>query len=374
MNSRHFGIAPALVALAALLALAGCASRTVPAVDMNKAAITKIRRIALLKVAEPKNIEVVNLGGAASAFGLVGGLIQAGNNSSHTTDFLAEFKRQKCSLAQPLIAGFVQALTAGGYEVVVVDQKPQPSADGKSDDYSGVHVDADAIASVWYTVANYYSPPNSNHYEPMVVIRVQVLDATTKQELYFKTFSVGRDVRVENAVRLPAAPNARFDSFEEIMKHFDAAVAGLTNCGDTVAKYVAADIRKPAALANSTGGHEAVVRHADYQATGKQVGVVRVYGKMDPMQIQDAIAITFRDRGWDITENADDHVVGHIKQRNLEAVCTVVYDTDFVQLYCEGWKIDKKTGAHLDPSLPNGWIDNIRQDLTKRLGQASPVS
>ena len=374
MTSRCFGKFPISIALATLLGLAGCATRTVPAVDMNETAVTKTKRIALLKIAEPNNVAIVNLGGAAGAFGLVGGLIQAGNNSSHTADFLAEFHRQKRSLAQPLTAGFSQAITDAGYEVVVVDQKPKPSADGKSDDYSEVHVDADAIASVWCTLANYYSPPNSNHYEPMVVIRVRIIDAGTKQDLYFKTFSLGQAVPVQNAVHLPADPKARFDSFDDIMKHFDAAVAGLTSCGDTVVKYVVADLRKPGKSANPSGGPGAIVHPADFKPSSTPVGTLRVYGKFGPAQIQDAIAATFRDREWDVTEKADGHVVGHIKHRSSEAVLTVVYDTDFIQLYCEGWKIDKETGARLKPDLPNGWIENIRNDLNERLSQAKPSS
>lgn len=107
-----------------------------------------------------------------------------------------------------------------------------------------------------------------------------------------------------------------------------------------------------------------------YQPAGTQVGTLRVPNKMEPSQVQNTIATVLLNREWQVTEKADGHVVGHIKHRSHEAVLTLVYDHDLIQLYCEGWKIDKETGAHLKPDLPDGWIENIRNDLTERLAQA----
>ena len=110
---------------------------------------------------------------------------------------------------------------------------------------------------------------------------------------------------------------------------------------------------------------------SEYKPAGTQVGTLRVPNKMEPAQVQNTIAAVLLNREWQVTEKADGHVVGHIKHRSSEAVLTLVYDRELIQLYCEGWKIDKETGEHLKPALPDSWIENIRNDLTERLGQTS---
>jgi hypothetical protein len=92
---------------------------------------------------------------------------------------------------------------------------------------------------------------------------------------------------------------------------------------------------------------------------------------MGPVQVQDLITAVLLAREWEVREKANGHVVGHIKRRSSEAVLTLVYDAELIQMYCEGWKIDKQSGAHLRPELPTGWIENIRNDLTERLAMAS---
>lgn len=157
-----------------------------------------------------------------------------------------------------------------------------------------------------------------------------------------------------------------------------APLAQGTAVASTEAKP-AADAMAPASPAGvvhggASGGPGEIIHHAEYQPTGTQVGTLRMPRRMEPAQVQDAIAAVFRGRGWDVTEKADDHMIGHIKHRSTEAVLTVVYDADLIQLYCEGWKIDKQTGAHLKPELPDSWIENVRNDLNERLAQTTPSS
>jgi hypothetical protein len=111
--------------------------------------------------------------------------------------------------------------------------------------------------------------------------------------------------------------------------------------------------------------------HSDYKPAGTQVGTLRVPNKMQPAGVQDMIASVLVAREWEVTEKTNGHVVGHIKQHHSEAILTLVYDADLIQMYCEGWKIDKKSGSHLKPELPDSWIENIRDDLTERMAQPS---
>jgi len=129
----------------------------------------------------------------------------------------------------------------------------------------------------------------------------------------------------------------------------------------------------PAAGAPVVAAVAEIPVHSEYKPTGTQVGTLAVAKKLEPARVQEMIASVFVGREWVVTEKTNDHVVGHIKRRSSEAVLTIVYDTELIQLYCVGWKIDKKTGEHLKPQLPDSWIENIRNDLTERMAQASPA-
>jgi hypothetical protein len=110
---------------------------------------------------------------------------------------------------------------------------------------------------------------------------------------------------------------------------------------------------------------------SDFKPAGTQVGTLYLPNKPDPARVREMISSVLLGREWEVSEKADDHVVGHIKHRSSEAVLALVFDAKEIRLYCEGWKIDKKTGSHLKPELPDSWIDNIKADLTERLGRAS---
>lgn len=225
------------------LALAGCVS--VPNIEMPHASASSIKRIALLKTPTPvpRNVLVMNMGGAAMAFGVVGGLVQGGTNANHSKQFAAVLAKYP-SLSEEMMADVERSLKADGYDVTVVrDQAPKPSADGKGDDYSAVHVDADAILSVWFGVVGYVSGPYSAHYEPAVIVKARLLDAKTKRDLYFKTFCVGYKMKIENAVMIPADPQYRFGSFDDLMARADDAVAGLLSCEKLTADRIGWDLR-----------------------------------------------------------------------------------------------------------------------------------
>ncbi|MFA5057908.1 MAG: hypothetical protein WC485_07325, partial [Opitutaceae bacterium] len=148
------------------------------------------------------------------------------------------------ALSEKIMTDVERNLKADGYDVIVVrDQAPKLAADRKDDDYSGVHVDADAILAVWFGVVGYVSGPYSGHYEPSVLVKARLLDAKTKKDLYFKTFCVGYKMKIENAVMLPADPKYRYKSFDDIMAHTSDAAAGLVNCEEITAKQIGLDLK-----------------------------------------------------------------------------------------------------------------------------------
>ena len=226
---------------AASLGFTGCAS--VPRVEPDKAALKSVRSIALLRVQEPRAVEVANLGGAAGAFGLIGGIAQGVNNLNRTEDFVTALRESKRSLAEPFSAKLVEALKASGYQVTVSDQQPVPAADKKSDDFSAIRVNEDLILCVWIGHTGYISQPYSLSFEPWVLISARALDARTKRDLYWKTYSVGYDMKIKQVAHLPADPRYSYASHPEILKQIDDSITGLIESHNLAAQAIAADLQ-----------------------------------------------------------------------------------------------------------------------------------
>jgi hypothetical protein len=240
INSKP-NLAQLSVGLLAVFLLAGCV--TAPNVDIDKG--NQIKSIAVLAIPQPQNVQMANIGGAAGAFGLVGGLVQGETDASHAKQLVDVLNQKKTPLAETLLTGISQSLKDDGFDVSVERvQKVKPAADGKSDDYSDIHVEADAILSVWFAVVGYMSPPNSTHYIPWVAIKARLLDAKTKKTIYEKTFCVGYEMKIKNAVLIPADSRYRYGSFSELMAHVDEAIAGLLSCEESAAKRIGEDLKK----------------------------------------------------------------------------------------------------------------------------------
>jgi hypothetical protein len=223
------------------LLLGGCV--TAPSVNADRNATGRMRKIALLSIPEPGEVPVANMGGAASAFGLVGGLVQANNNLGQAKDFAGDLKAKNIDVARHFEEEISQALRASGYDVSVVSgQRPKVAADGKSDDYSGVHVDADAILSIWSRSFGYISPPSSTHYEPSGVVMVRLLDAKTKSDLYYKTFVVGWKLPIKESIYLEADPKYRYRSIDQFRAREDEAIQGIFEAERLISQHVSEDL------------------------------------------------------------------------------------------------------------------------------------
>jgi hypothetical protein len=222
--------------------LAGCAS--LPKTDLNADARSKLHSIAILSVKEPKTEPVMNVGGAAAGFGLVGAMIQAGVNSSHTSTYTKKVATDKVLFAPIVADGVMDRLTADGYQVVKLDgQDVKLASDGKSDDYSGIHTDADAIMNVWISTMGYVSPPESAMFVPWVVVRARILDAKTKQDMYFKTYACGYDIK-SNSVHVDSEGTYSYGTFDSLEKNFDQSVTGLQSCEKSIVAAIGKDLAR----------------------------------------------------------------------------------------------------------------------------------
>lgn len=222
------------------LVFSGCVSA--PRIEADKAALKSARSIALLRVQEPRAVDVANLGGAAGAFGLIGGIAQGINNSNRTAEFATALRERKQTFAEPLRAKVVEALQKAGYQVTVTDQQPTLASDKKSDDFSAISVQEDLILLVWIGHTGYVSQPYSLHYEPWVLMSARLLDARTKRDLYWKNFTVGYDMKIKQVVNIPASERYKFKSHSDIMERLDEAIAGLVDSHNLAAQTIAAEL------------------------------------------------------------------------------------------------------------------------------------
>lgn len=222
--------------------LSGCAS--LPKTELDSANRQRLKSIALLQVTEPAGESVVNLGGAAAGFGLIGGLVQAGINTSHTNTYTKQIADKQVLFAPVVVDGITQKLSASGYVVVDLhDQKPKVASDGKSDDYSAIQTDADGILNVWFTSFGYVSPPETGDFIPWVVVRARLVDAKTKQDMYFKTFACGWDIK-GNSVHVISEPTYRYGSFDALTSAADQSVQGIKDCETSIVGTIMQDFER----------------------------------------------------------------------------------------------------------------------------------
>jgi hypothetical protein len=232
----------ALAGLTIATLLAGCTS--LPKTDLAAGNREKLHTIAILDVKEPRGESVVNFGGAAGAFGLIGGLVQAGVNSNHTSTYTQQVASQKIFFAPVVSDGLTTRLASNGYTIVALhDQHVKTSSDGKSDDFSDIKTDADAILSVWITSFGYASPSETSDFIPWVVVRARLLDSKSKADMYYKTFACGWDIKA-NSIHLQAEAKYHYGSFATLIDHFDDSVSGLKDCEQAVVAAIGQDLTK----------------------------------------------------------------------------------------------------------------------------------
>lgn len=225
-----------------ILAIVLSACTTVPKVDL--APERPVKTITMLKVIEPASQSVVNLGGAAGAFGLIGALAQNNLNEVHTKAYTELLQQKTVTFASPFESDLSDKLRSAGYNVSSADLRPTIQADGRTLDYTAVDVSDDAILHVWFTTLGYLSPPSKIAFQPWITVRVRLLEAKSKKDLYFKTFTCGYQPAAEGIVHLNADPRFEYDGFDVLTAKVDDSIAGLRECNRAIATRIAGDFAK----------------------------------------------------------------------------------------------------------------------------------
>ena len=242
--TRPFVLSPILACTALLALLSGLNGCQVgPSVDANLSALSNVKRIAVMNMHKPEYVMVQNFG-LAMGFGAIGGAIQGGSNADKSKQLTAVLSSHKPTLNDTLVAAVASSLRTDGYDVVVVDNAQDAlTPDKKHFDLSRIHVQADATLIVVPLMTGYISPPNTAKYQPQLMVRAQLTETRTQQDLYLKVFFVGYKAASIGNEDLPADVQFRFGSFDDLMNRAEFAAAGLESCERTAAGKVAADLR-----------------------------------------------------------------------------------------------------------------------------------
>jgi hypothetical protein len=96
---------------------------------------------------------------------------------------------------------------------------------------------------VWFTSFGYVSLPESTDFVPWVVVPARLLDAKTKQDMFYKTFACGYDIKA-NSVHIDSDVVYRYGSFGELEDQFEQSVTGLKACEQAAVAMIGQDLAK----------------------------------------------------------------------------------------------------------------------------------
>ncbi len=132
---------------------------------------------------------------------------------------------------------------------------------------------------------------------------------------------------------------------------------------------LASSLRRIAILASLIIGLGAISQVAAAStpavAPDAPIAVPSGYKKAD---VQQVILDALMKRQWVIKDKSDGKVVGYLNHRSQEATITLTYDEKEIQISCEGYEIDKSTGAHKQAIRPDRWLKYLRIDINKLMG------
>ncbi len=223
-----------IILIIASVALTACVSPE--KVDLDKAAGAKIKKIALLKVNESQDISVMNEGDR-----------NFGRGSARETNskILQLAINERKILMGPLMSAKIkEEFLKKGIEVSYLEnQNTKFSADEKSVDYSLIETDVDAILHVWFDVTGYASPLHSTEYEPWIQVGAKLVDARSKQVLYYRIFKSGYGKSHKDIYDVGYNKKYRFGSFDLLMRNADEAIEGILNSHRMTATKIAEQIK-----------------------------------------------------------------------------------------------------------------------------------
>lgn len=227
-----------MIAGAALLG--GCATyQTVP---FNKAANRKVHKVGLVTVDTPPGLTVSVRTAAASAFGLIGGLIEKGVIDKKSNQFTHAADSMGYSLKAELTKDLKSDLTAEGYQVVLVKIPRMPNAFLKQYPKAN-RANAFLDVVVHQHEAGYRASGDSTKYYPYLFVTARLVDASSHAVLYSEQVIYNPIKPPDNARTIPPDQKYGYTDFDHLMADPQQSVAGLKEAVGEVAHAIADDLK-----------------------------------------------------------------------------------------------------------------------------------
>ena len=261
--------------------LLGCAT-TLPTRELSSTVRQQIHSIAILQVAEPQEVSVINSGGAAIPFmmtgavgGAIGGAITGASASDHTKQYFQQLTAAKIEFGSTMDNALRSDMGGSRFVISQVEHPPvAPDDHDHAFDIRTVSTEADAVLDVWFSNRfGYFSEWNSLDYKPVVVVRARLTMRSTRESVYSKTMSCG--VRLPSADNhLPSGDSYRYRSFEQLISRAPASARGLQECerkiADELVRELTNDTTQKRTFASSMG---AKPNDADSETSAAHVAV-----------------------------------------------------------------------------------------------------
>jgi len=228
--------------------ISGCAQ--IPKkVEFDSSAKTRIKRIALLQIVPSQQISIRNKSntGVILGFGFIPTLIEEGVIAEKSKKYVEMMKSKKITFVPELVAALQRELRQNGYDVDYLQNQRPKLIDKTTVDYSNIQTESDGILNVYYGPIGYLSPEFKESYAPWVVLGVRLIDARTKDTLYFKNFNVSQVAdRITNENIDAIFPDEKYlyQSFDEIIDKFDETIEGVLSSQEKIAVRIAQQLNR----------------------------------------------------------------------------------------------------------------------------------
>ncbi len=240
------------VVFVAALAARGACAELFERIEFDRQAYPAIRKIAVLPIAESRNVQIRNSGSAGGAvadlllLGL-GSVTEAVTDTENTKQFVKAVNERKLRMGVPMANALRAELLRNGMGFAyLANQKVSLTSDKKAFDFNAVGTDADAILFVFFGQTGYVSGAFSATYAPRAVVGVVLVESRTRKPIYSRVFCSGCKPALKDAESLDPDKAYQFDSFEQLMAKLDDAVEGIRSEHRKIAACVVAAV-KPAA-------------------------------------------------------------------------------------------------------------------------------
>ncbi|MEM4987651.1 hypothetical protein V8G57_09665 [Collimonas sp. H4R21] len=233
MNRMLYKTTLSLFCIVSTLMLVGCAFP--PKLPLDQTAVKNVKKVALIPIRESQSITVMDSS--------IGPLFPNSWNIRDSEAYAAAINAQNVKMADTLRDTLLVGFQKKGLDVVVLtDQYPKWSADGKSYDYSDIKTDADVILQVWFGYTGYFSGAFKD-YQPWLMVHSVLLDAHTKMALYRQSFSAGMKPIVDSIEFIPIEGQIKYISSNQLMLRFKESFDQLLQGHQAIARQLMLELK-----------------------------------------------------------------------------------------------------------------------------------